>query len=68
MGGKCVREDCRGAGADERATVGDSGVGAGEELGMVGESEGEGERESREMVVARESRRKYWRRLTANSQ
>ena len=54
VGGKCAGEDGRGAGAGERTMVWDSGVDKGEGLGMVGESKGEGERESREMVVARE--------------
>ena len=66
VGGKCAGEDCRGAGADERTMVGDSGVDAGEELGMVGESEGEGERAERWWQREKESRRK-WRRSTANS-
>ena len=54
VGGKCAGEDCHGASADERTMVWDSGVDAGEGLGMVGESEGEGERESREMVQEKE--------------
>ena len=54
VGGKCTGEDYHGAGADEMTMVGDSGVDTEEGLGMMGESKGEGQRESREMVVMRE--------------
>ena len=40
VGGKCARESGHGAGANEGAKLGDSGVDAGEDEGMHGREQG----------------------------